>query len=130
IRRPEVWQAPRHVHACFDPLPESHACHKRFHADPPVGDYRAEHGHVPAEGLETIVCPICGVKNSFTEPRMFSGLMRTYLGPVQDEKGLTYLRPETAQGIFVNYKNVEQSARRKLPFGIGQIAKSFRNEIT
>ncbi len=130
ILAPEVWQASGHVDAFVDPLTECQACHKRFRADHLVEDHKAEHGHEPAEGLETIACPNCGAKNSFTEPRMFSGLLRTYLGPVQDEKGPAYLRPETAQGIFVNYKNVEQSARRKLPFGIGQIGKSFRNEIT
>lgn len=130
ILAPEVWHASGHVGAFVDPLTECQACHKRFRADHLVEDHKAEHGHEPAEGLETIACPNCGAKNSFTEPRMFSGLLRTYLGPVQDEKGLTYLRPETAQGVFVNYKNVEQSARRKLPFGIGQIGKSFRNEIT
>src|SRR5699024_6539648 len=95
-----------------------------------IEGYEAKHGKEPEEGLEAIACPSCGAKHSLTEPRMFNGLLRTYLGPVQDEKGLTYLRPETAQGIFTNYKNVEQSARRKVPFGIGEIGKSFRNEIT
>src|SRR6202042_2148655 len=64
------------------------------------------------------------------EPRNFNGLLRTYLGPVEDESGLAYLRPETAQGIFINYRNVLQTSRKKIPFGIGQIGKSFRNEIT
>jgi glycyl-tRNA synthetase len=80
--------------------------------------------------MADVACPHCGTKGQWTEPRMFNGLLQTYLGPVEDESGLHYLRPETAQGIFVNFKNVEQSTRRKPPFGIGQIGKSFRNEIT
>jgi glycyl-tRNA synthetase len=75
-------------------------------------------------------CPNCGNKGTFTEPKMFNGLMKTYLGAVESEEGLHYLRPETAQGIFVNYKNVETTARMKPPFGIAQVGKSFRNEIT
>src|SRR5882724_6037717 len=71
-----------------------------------------------------------GHVTEFTDPRNFNGLLRTYLGPVEDESGLAYLRPETAQGIFINYRNVLQTSRKKLPFGIGQIGKSFRNEIT
>jgi glycyl-tRNA synthetase len=77
-----------------------------------------------------VPCPNCGNKETWTEPRAFSGLLKTFLGPVDDEAGLHYLRPETAQGIFVNFANVLQSARMKPPFGIGQIGKSFRNEIT
>jgi glycyl-tRNA synthetase len=80
--------------------------------------------------LSDIACPNCGTKAAWTEPRMFNGLLRTYIGPVEDESGLAYLRPETAQGIFVNFLNVQQSSRKKIPFGIGQIGKSFRNEIT
>ena len=75
-------------------------------------------------------CPNCGNKGTFTEPKMFNGLMKTYLGPVESDEGMHYLRPETAQGIFVNYKNVATAARKKPPFGIAQIGKSFRNEIT
>ena len=126
----EVWEASGHVKEFVDPLTECQACHKRFRADHLIEGYEAKHGKEPEEGLEAIACPNCGAKHSLSEPRMFNGLLRTYLGPVQDEKGLTYLRPETAQGIFINYKNVEQSARRKPPFGIGQIGKAFRNEIT
>ena len=80
--------------------------------------------------MSEIACPDCGTKGKFTEPRAFSGLVKSYLGPVDDETGLHYLRPETAQGIFVNFSNVVTSARRKPPFGIGQIGKAFRNEIT
>ncbi|MEV5825379.1 glycine--tRNA ligase [Spirillospora sp. NPDC052242] len=126
----EVWEASGHVQAFVDPLTECQSCHKRFRADHLEEAYEEKHGRPPANGLADLSCPNCGVKGSFTEPRMFNGLLKTYLGPVEDESGLAYLRPETAQGIFINYKNVEQSARRKVPFGIGQIGKSFRNEIT
>ncbi|WP_019633906.1 glycine--tRNA ligase [Actinomadura atramentaria] len=126
----EVWEASGHVNAFVDPLTECQSCHKRFRADHLEESYEEKHGRPPANGLADITCPNCGVKGSFTEPRMFNGLLKTYLGPVEDESGLAYLRPETAQGIFINYLNVQQSARRKVPFGIGQIGKSFRNEIT
>ena len=126
----EVWEASGHVREFADPLTECQSCHKRFRADHLIEAYEAKHGQEPAEGLSALACPNCGAKDSFTETRMFNGLLRTFLGPVQDDKGLAYLRPETAQGIFINYKNVEQSARRKVPFGIGQVGKSFRNEIT
>jgi len=126
----EVWEASGHITEFVDPLTECMSCHKRFRADHLIEAYEARHGHPPENGLADLTCPNCGNKGTFTEPRMFSGLLRTYLGPVEDESGLAYLRPETAQGIFINYKNVLQSSRRKLPFGIGQIGKSFRNEIT
>ncbi|MEV4672339.1 MULTISPECIES: glycine--tRNA ligase [Actinomadura] len=126
----EVWEASGHVQAFVDPLTECQSCHKRFRADHLEEAYEEKHGRPPAGGLADVTCPNCGVKGSFTEPKMFNGLLKTYLGPVEDESGLAYLRPETAQGIFINYLNVQQSARRKVPFGIGQIGKSFRNEIT
>ncbi|MEU8303872.1 glycine--tRNA ligase [Actinomadura sp. NPDC048955] len=126
----EVWEASGHVQAFVDPLTECQSCHKRFRADHLEESYEEKHGRPPANGLADISCPNCGVKGSFTEPKMFNGLLKTYLGPVEDESGLAYLRPETAQGIFINYLNVQQSARRKVPFGIGQVGKSFRNEIT
>jgi glycyl-tRNA synthetase len=126
----EVWEASGHVQAFVDPLTECQSCHKRFRADHLQEAYEEKHGRAPENGLKDITCPNCGTKGAFTEPKMFNGLLKTYLGPVEDETGLAYLRPETAQGIFINYKNVEQSARKKLPFGIGQIGKSFRNEIT
>ena len=126
----EVWEASGHITEFVDPLTECMSCHKRFRADHLIEAYEAKHGHPPEHGLADLTCPNCGNKGTFTEPRMFSGLLRTYLGPVEDESGLAYLRPETAQGIFINYKNVLQSSRKKLPFGIGQIGKSFRNEIT
>ncbi|MEU8134322.1 glycine--tRNA ligase [Streptodolium elevatio] len=126
----EVWEASGHVEAFVDPLTECTSCHKRFRADHLEEAYEAKHGRPPADGLADVNCPNCGTKGAFTEPKLFNGLLQTYLGPVQDESGRAYLRPETAQGIFVNYKLVQESARKKPPFGIAQIGKSFRNEIT
>jgi glycyl-tRNA synthetase len=118
----EVWETSGHVNAFVDPLVECTSCHKR---------YRADHLEEAAgKELKDIACPNCGNRGTWTEPKMFNGLLKTHLGPVEDESGLAYLRPETAQGIFINYLNVQQSARKKPPFGIGQIGKSFRNEIT
>ena len=126
----EVWEASGHVTQFVDPLTECLSCHKRFRADQLTEAYEAKHGHPPAGGLADLSCPNCGTKGAFTEPRMFNALLRTSLGPVEDSSSLAYLRPETAQGIFINFRNVQQSSRRKVPFGIGQIGKSFRNEIT
>jgi len=126
----EVWEASGHVTNFVDPLTECQACHKRFRADHLIEAYEEKHGHPPENGLHSIACPNCGTRGAFTEPRMFNGLLRTYLGATEDESGLAYLRPETAQGIFINFKNVLTTSRRKVPFGIGQIGKSFRNEIT
>jgi len=126
----EVWVASGHVETFTDPLTECQSCHKRFRADHLEEAYAAKHGRPPAPGLADISCPNCGTKGAFTDPRQFSGLLRTYLGPVESEEGLHYLRPETAQGIFVNFTNVMTSARKKPPFGIAQTGKSFRNEIT
>src|SRR4051812_46143926 len=125
----EVWEASGHVREFVDPLTECQSCHKRFRADHLTEAYEARHGRPPVS-LAEINCPNCGNKGTFTEPKMFNGLLRTFLGPVEDESGLAYLRPETAQGIFINFLNVQQSARRKPPFGIAQQGKSFRNEIT
>ncbi len=130
ILAPEVWRASGHVETFSDPLTECQSCHKRFRADHLEEAYEARHARPPARGLIDVNCPNCGTKGSFTEPRQFSGLLKTYLGPVEDESGLAYLRPETAQGIFVNYANVAQTSRKKPPFGIAQQGKSFRNEIT
>ncbi len=126
----EVWQASGHVTEFTDPLTECMSCHRRFRADHLLEAYEEKHGHPPEDGLAQIACPHCGTKGAFTEPRNFNGLLRTYLGATEDDSGLAYLRPETAQGIFINFKNVLQTSRKKLPFGIGQIGKSFRNEIT
>jgi glycyl-tRNA synthetase len=126
----EVWEASGHVTNFVDPLTECQVCHKRFRADHLIEAYEEKHGHPPENGLHGIACPNCGTRGAFTEPRMFNGLLRTYLGATEDESALAYLRPETAQGIFINFKNVLTTSRRKVPFGIGQIGKSFRNEIT
>ena len=125
----DVWKASGHLAEFVDPLTECLNCHRRFRADHLEEAYEAKHGRPPT-GLSDINCPNCGTKGQFTEPRMFNGLLKTYLGPVENDEGLHYLRPETAQGIFVNYKNVAASARKKPPFGIAQTGKSFRNEIT
>jgi len=124
-----VWEASGHISEFVDPLTECLSCHKRFRSDQLEEAFEAKHDR-PPNGLAEINCPNCGNKGTFTEPKMFNGLMKTFLGPVESDEGLHYLRPETAQGIFVNYKNVETSARKKPPFGIAQVGKSFRNEIT
>ena len=125
----QVWEASGHIAEFVDPLTECQSCHKRFRADHLEEAFEHKHGRPPTS-LTEINCPNCGNKGTFTEPKMFNGLMKTYLGPVESDEGLHYLRPETAQGIFVNYKNVETTARKKPPFGIAQVGKSFRNEIT
>jgi glycyl-tRNA synthetase len=126
----QVWEASGHVEVFSDPLIECLHCHKRYREDHLLEAYEEKKGRVPENGLADIVCENCGTRGQWTEPRAFSGLLKTYLGPVDDEEGLNYLRPETAQGIFVNFANVLSSARMKPPFGIAQIGKSFRNEIT
>ena len=114
ITNPEVWRATGHVDAFTDPLVDCLKCQARV---------RADH-------IEGGVCPNCGEKDNFTEERDFNLLLRTSIGPVADDGAIAYLRPETAQGMFVNFENVQSATRRRLPFGIGQIGKSFRNEIT
>ncbi|WGD38571.1 glycine--tRNA ligase [Lysinibacter sp. HNR] len=126
----QVWEASGHVEVFSDPLVECTSCHKRYRADHLEEEYEEKKGRAPENGLADIVCVNCGTRGQWTEPRAFSGLLKTYLGPVDDEVGMHYLRPETAQGIFVNFANVLQVSRKKPPFGIGQIGKSFRNEIT
>ena len=126
----EVWEASGHITNFVDPLTECTSCHKRYRADHLIEAYEEKHGHPPEDGLASLACPNCGTRGAFTEPRNFNGLLRTYLGATEDESGLAYLRPETAQGIFINYRNVLQTSRKKIPFGIAQIGKSFRNEIT
>jgi glycyl-tRNA synthetase len=126
----EVWEASGHVATFTDPLTECTSCHKRFRADHLEEAYEAKHGRPPANGLADVNCPNCGNKGAFTEPKQFSGLLSTHLGPAQDSASVAYLRPETAQGIFTNFAAVQQTSRKKPPFGIGQIGKSFRNEIT
>jgi glycyl-tRNA synthetase len=129
ILAPEVWSASGHVATFSDPLTECLSCHNRFRADNLEEDFEARKGRAP-EGLSEVPCPNCGTRGQWTEPKQFSGMLRTYLGPVDDESALHYLRPETAQGIFINFLNVLNTSRRKPPFGIAQTGKSFRNEVT
>jgi len=114
LMHPEVWRASGHLDTFTDPMVDCRNCKSRFRADD--------------EPLD--VCQNCGARGTFTEPRMFNLMLRTFVGPVQDEAATVYLRPETAAGIFVNFENVLTTTRRKLPFGVAQIGKSFRNEIT
>ncbi len=113
IMNPQVWVASGHVETFSDPLVECKNCHHRFRADQIKGE----------------ACPNCGNKGTLTEPRQFNLLFKTHVGPVEEDAAVAYLRPETAQGIFVNFLNVQQSMRKKIPFGIAQIGRSFRNEI-
>jgi glycyl-tRNA synthetase len=126
----KVWVASGHVGVFTDPLTECLSCHKRFREDHLLEEFEEKKGRAPENGLADIACPNCGTRGQWTEPRDFNMMLKTYLGPVEDESGLHYLRPETAQGIFVNFANVLTTSRKKPPFGIGQIGKSFRNEIT
>ena len=130
ILAPQVWEASGHVATFTDPLTECKQCHKRWRADNLLEAYAEKHGHEAPGGLADITCSNCGTKGNFTEPRDFNGMLKTTVGPVEEASAVHYLRPETAQGIFVNYLNVMTSARKKPPFGIGQTGKSFRNEIT
>jgi len=115
IMHPEIWQASGHIDQFHDKLIDCRTCKHRFRAD-------------QLSSLEK--CPDCGTRGSLTEPRNFNLMLQTFLGPMQDSASTAYLRPETAQGIFVNFKNVYQTARKRPPFGIAQIGKAFRNEIT
>lgn len=128
----KVWEASGHLEAFVDPLIECKSCHRRFREDHLQEEYAEKKGVDNPDDVDTalIACPHCGAKEQWSEPRQFNGLLKTFLGPVEDESGLHYLRPETAQGIFVNFANVMTTARMKPPFGIAQVGKSFRNEIT
>ncbi|MCD9152926.1 glycine--tRNA ligase [Aeromicrobium duanguangcaii] len=128
----QVWEASGHLNAFVDPLVECLNCHKRYRQDHLQEAYAEKHNVDDPDTVEmsVLVCANCGTRGEWTEPRMFNGLLKTFLGPVESEEGLHYLRPETAQGIFVNFAQVMNSSRKKPPFGIGQIGKSFRNEIT
>jgi glycyl-tRNA synthetase len=116
LMHPRVWEASGHVEGFTDPLIECKSCHRRFRADLPE-----------VEGGQ---CPTCGTKDAFSEPRMFNLMFKTFMGPVEDSSATVYIRPETAQGIYVNFLNVQGAARQRVPFGIAQIGKAFRNEIT
>ena len=122
LMHPRVWEASGHVAGFTDPLINCRQCKNRFRADDPR--IKGTPGQPDAQ------CPVCGTRGSLTEPRMFNLMFKTFMGPVEDSASVVYLRPETAQGIYVNYLNVLQSSRQKIPFGIAQIGKAFRNEIT
>lgn len=126
----KVWEASGHVATFTDPLVECRSCHSRFREDHLIEGFTERKGRAPEGGLAEVPCPQCGTRGEYTDPQQFSGLMKTNLGAVDDGSGLHYLRPETAQGIFVNFLNVVTAARMKPPFGIGQVGKAFRNEIT
>ncbi|MCK4540728.1 MAG: glycine--tRNA ligase [Spirochaetales bacterium] len=111
----KVWEASGHVENFTDPLVDCKQCKSRFRAD-----------QIDLEAA----CPVCGTRDSFTEPRQFNLMFKTHIGPVEEGGDVVYLRPETAQGIFANFKNVVQTSRVKIPFGIAQVGKAFRNEIT
>jgi glycyl-tRNA synthetase len=128
----EVWAASGHLDAFVDPLTECQSCHKRFRQDHLQEEFAERKGRPDpdAVAMSEVPCPNCGTRGAWTEPRMFNGLLSTHLGPVEDEGSKHYLRPETAQGIFINFLNVMTAARKRPPFGIAQTGKVFRNEIT
>ena len=138
LMNPNVWVASGHVGGFSDPLMDCKECKSRFRADQLIEEatnHEVNCSKMTNEEMEDyianhdIVCPKCGAKN-FTGIRQFNLMFKTFQGVLEDAKSTIYLRPETAQGIFVNFKNVQRTMRKKLPFGIGQIGKSFRNEIT
>ncbi|MGN0170066.1 MAG: glycine--tRNA ligase [Lachnospiraceae bacterium] len=143
LMNPQTWVTTGHVGGFSDPLMDCKECHARFRADQLIEDFNAANGltmekpldAMSAEELQdyvkehSIPCPTCG-KHNFTDIRQFNLMFKTSQGVTEDSKSTVYLRPETAQGIFLNFKNVQRTSRKKVPFGIGQIGKSFRNEIT
>jgi glycyl-tRNA synthetase len=122
LMHPKVWEASGHVAGFADPLVDCKQCKNRFRADDPR--LKGTPGQADAQ------CPVCGNKGTLTAPRQFNLMFKTFMGPVEEQAAVIYMRPETAQGIYVNYLNVLQSSRQKIPFGIAQIGKAFRNEIT
>ena len=122
LMHPRVWEASGHVAGFTDPLVDCKQCKKRFRADDP----RIK----GTPGTPDVVCPACGNRGTLSEARLFNLMFKTFMGPVEESASVVYLRPETAQGIYVNFLNVQQSTRQKVPFGIAQIGKAFRNEIT
>lgn len=143
LMNPQTWVASGHLAGFSDPLMDCKECHERFRADKIIEDFMGEQGIVPEGSVDSwsneemsayieehkISCPTCG-KHNFTDIRQFNLMFKTFQGVTEDAKNTVYLRPETAQGIFVNFKNVQRTSRKKIPFGIGQIGKAFRNEIT
>ncbi len=143
LMNPQTWVASGHLAGFSDPLMDCKECHERFRADKIIEDFAAENNITLESSVDgwsqqqmmdfindnNVPCPSCG-KHNFTDIRQFNLMFKTFQGVTEDAKNTVYLRPETAQGIFVNFKNVQRTTRKKLPFGIGQIGKSFRNEIT
>lgn len=143
LMNPQTWVASGHLGSFSDPLMDCRECHERFRADKIIEDYVAEKGITLESSVDgwsqeqmksfidenQIPCPTCG-KHNFTDIRQFNLMFKTFQGVTEDAKNTVYLRPETAQGIFVNFKNVQRTSRKKIPFGICQVGKSFRNEIT
>ena len=141
LMNPKVWEASGHIGGFSDPLMDCKSCKSRHRADDLIEEYNLKHGlDVNISGWSNeqmeqyiiehkIPCPVCGNSN-FTGVRKFNLMFKTFIGVTEDSTSTVYLRPETAQGIFVNFKNVQRTTRKKVPFGIGQIGKSFRNEIT
>ena len=143
LMNPQTWVASGHLGGFSDPLMDCKCCHERFRADKLIEDYYAEQGQEPEKPIDgwttqemkdfidekNICCPTCG-KHDFTDIRQFNLMFKTFQGVTEDAKNELYLRPETAQGIFVNFPNIQRTTRRKIPFGVCQIGKSFRNEIT
>ena len=143
LMNPQTWVASGHLGSFSDPLMDCKECHERFRADKVIDDWAHENGVTLESSVDgwsgekmmdfikdkSIPCPNCG-KHNFTDIRQFNLMFKTFQGVTEDASATVYLRPETAQGIFVNFKNVQRTSRRKIPFGIGQIGKSFRNEIT
>ena len=143
LMNPQTWVASGHLAGFSDPLMDCRECHERFRADKVIEDWCAQTGYTLPKPIDAfsqqemkdfveeheIPCPTCG-KHNFTDIRQFNLMFKTFQGVTEDAKNTVYLRPETAQGIFTNFVNVQRTTRRKLPFGIGQIGKSFRNEIT
>ncbi len=123
LMHPRVWEASGHLEEFTDPLVECRNCHRRFRED-------LLQGQSGTSDMESIQCPSCGKTGQWTEPRQFNLMFKTFMGPVESDSSVVYLRPETAQGIFVNFLNVQSTARQRVPFGIAQIGKAFRNEIT
>lgn len=138
IMNPQTWVTTGHVSSFSDPLLDCRACKARHRADKLIGE---EHPEVNVDAMsfdemdafiaehEDIVCPVCG-KHDFTPIRKFNLMFKTAIGVTEDSSSTCYLRPETAQGIFVNFANIQRTTRRKLPFGVCQVGKAFRNEIT
>ncbi|MCR4806753.1 MAG: glycine--tRNA ligase [Lachnospiraceae bacterium] len=143
LMNPQTWVASGHLGSFSDPLMDCKECHERFRADQLIENFCEEKGITLDSSVDgwdndkmkafvdehNIPCPSCG-KHNFTDIRQFNLMFKTFQGVTEDAKNTVYLRPETAQGIFVNFKNVQRTSRKKVPFGIGQIGKSFRNEIT